>query len=444
MGCVLTEFIEKQWISRGYMIESLSDIEALATRCRSEQSRSYVSEAIKCYKSGAYRAAIVTTWIAVVFDLIDKIRELSLAGDKAAKELEEKYENYVLQIDRNSPQGIKGALEFERGLIDSCKIKLQFFDAQQYIDLVRLKEDRHRCAHPSFQKVGIPYEPSAEQSRLHIRNAVVHVLSQPPVQGKAALAELKSLVESKYFPEDENKALIQLKGVDFDNANKVLVKRFTEFLVDSFLMGEEVLYLQRRCFTALNAAFELYPEVVEERLGVRLNKLIRNTEDERFSNVARIISNVSQGWSVLDDFSKNKMVGFVENADIKYLLPGLRKLHLLDGLRDAVQKRVDELNYDDLVAAVRHYNLGAVGKDKALSFLQRSGTWDRTNKIFKNLIFPLFEELNDQDIEKILKMPAEHDADLIGANEFEKFIVEIKATRGFDEEKVESLLVTPS
>lgn len=55
------------------MTESLSDIEALSLRCRSDQSKAYISEALKCYKGGAYRAAIVTTWIAIVFDLIEGV-----------------------------------------------------------------------------------------------------------------------------------------------------------------------------------------------------------------------------------------------------------------------------------------------------------------------------------------------------------------------------------
>lgn len=38
--------------------EALSDIEALALKCRSEQSKDYIAEALFCYKSGAYRACI--------------------------------------------------------------------------------------------------------------------------------------------------------------------------------------------------------------------------------------------------------------------------------------------------------------------------------------------------------------------------------------------------
>ena len=96
-----------------HLIESLSDIEALAARCNSDQSKGYLSEAVICYRSGAYRASIVSTWIAVIFDLIDKIRELALNGDAAAKALEARHENYIEKIDRGDLSGIRGALEFE-------------------------------------------------------------------------------------------------------------------------------------------------------------------------------------------------------------------------------------------------------------------------------------------------------------------------------------------
>ncbi len=73
------------------MVESLADIEALILKCNSDRSKSFISEATKCYRAGAYRAAIVSTWIAIVFDLTDKIRELALSGDGEAKVLSDKY-----------------------------------------------------------------------------------------------------------------------------------------------------------------------------------------------------------------------------------------------------------------------------------------------------------------------------------------------------------------
>ena len=57
------------------MISSLTDIEELVLHCDSEESKEHIKEAILCYKAGAYRAAIVTTWVAVVFNLIADVTQ---------------------------------------------------------------------------------------------------------------------------------------------------------------------------------------------------------------------------------------------------------------------------------------------------------------------------------------------------------------------------------
>ncbi len=47
-----------------------------------------------------------------------------------------------------------------------------------------------------------PYQPTAEQARSHMRNAVQHMLSRPAVQGKEAAARLWADIDSAYFPPD--------------------------------------------------------------------------------------------------------------------------------------------------------------------------------------------------------------------------------------------------
>ncbi|ENV52103.1 hypothetical protein L292_1654 [Acinetobacter junii CIP 107470 = MTCC 11364] len=67
------------------MASVLSDLDELVLKCRDQKAKSYIREAVACYKAGAFRSAIVSTWIAVSFDILDKLKELSLAGDKEAE-----------------------------------------------------------------------------------------------------------------------------------------------------------------------------------------------------------------------------------------------------------------------------------------------------------------------------------------------------------------------
>ena len=61
-------------------------LEDLLNDVRDRESRRYLEEAIRAYNVGAFRAAIVATWVTVAFDLIAKIRQLAVGGDAAAND----------------------------------------------------------------------------------------------------------------------------------------------------------------------------------------------------------------------------------------------------------------------------------------------------------------------------------------------------------------------
>lgn len=421
-------------------MERLADIEVLALQCQSEQSKAYIAEAIQCYRAGAYRAAIVSTWIAVVFDLIDKIRELSLSGDGSAKELEKAYESYIDQIERSDPVGVKKALEFERNIIDACHQRLSFFDPQQLTELKRLHEDRNRCAHPSFQKIGVPYEPSAEQARLHIRNAIVHVLSSPPVQGKAALAELKTMVSSRYFPTEKNEAIQQLRESNFQNANSVLKRNFVDQLVFGFLTDGDVLFHKKQVFSALNAAKEMYPEEIEDRLRRQLNKIIRDAQDDDFTAAVALIARITCGWSLLEEARKEKVTKFVREApdeDIFLVIPGLSNINSLE---QDIRQRIHALEFTDIKTLVQYPESHTLLKEKVLSLLEDAKTLDDANRVLEQAVFPLFDELSPENIERIVRMPVEHGSALIGASKYGRFIEKVRESDTFSNQDLDSLL----
>jgi len=396
---------------------------------------------MQCYRASAYRASIVSTWIAVVFDLIDKIRELSVSGDATAKTIEARYETYIRQIEQNNSSGIKSALEFEREILETCRDQLQFIDPQQMIDLTRLREDRHRCAHPSFQRVGIPYQPSAEQARVHIRNAIVHVLAQPPMQGKAALAELMALVSSAYFPSDDQKAFVQLKNSGHKNATEELVRGFIDKLVFGFVTNSDPLFKKVQVFAAINATFELYPALAEDRLRKQLNKAIRDVPDMNFPSAVCLMANVKSAWPVLEQPSKEKVVRYIESGPASDVLSELETLAHIDGLRAAVEKRVANLSFEELTQAIGSHGLRTRAKERAMQFLSQARSWDRANEVFSKAVLPLFSILMPADIESIVRMPKETGADLLGAHGYAIFVNYVRKAAILDEATLNNLLV---
>jgi len=166
----------------------LKDLDELVAECPDPRSRKYIQESVQCYKAGAYRSAVVSCWIAVAFDLADKIREVAASGDAIAQEA-------ITKFDRARSDGdVRSALAFERELLHLARDKFEFISAIEFIDLERLATDRNRCAHPSLAFDAEVFEATPELARLHIVNAARYVLSQPAAQGKKALlvAELDS------------------------------------------------------------------------------------------------------------------------------------------------------------------------------------------------------------------------------------------------------------
>lgn len=422
------------------MQETLTDIETLILRCRSDQSKSYIAEANQCYRAGAYRAAIVSTWVAVVFDLIDKIRDLSVSGDANAKDLESQLTTYIDQINAGNQQGTSKALEFERNILDTCREKLHFFDRQQFIDLERLRVDRHRCAHPSFQQVGVPYKPSAEQARLHIRNAVVHVLSQPPVQGRAALAGIKTTIASQYFPASVDKAVAELRKAGLINPTDALVRSVLDALVFGFLTPNDELYEKEQAVTALNALYQISPGLVEERLGRKLSTAINGVCDKRFLSVFYLVASVARAWDLIDQPSKDRIERFVEVAPYDELSPAIRALADIDDLRPALEERINRFCLSELSEVVEFPQVQDVCKARALELLAKSGSWDKTNTVITRVILPLFKVLTAEDVTTIVRLPKDRGSDLLGAHAYKLFVDRVRDTGLVEEFELDKLL----
>src|SRR5688500_6240795 len=109
----------------------LIDIEELVLKCKSPEARGYISEAVKCYKSGAFRLCIVATCIALIYDFVHKLRELDRTGDKNAVA---KIQEFETARNSNSPER---ALAFEKNILTWARDEFEFLSPIQYIDLVR-------------------------------------------------------------------------------------------------------------------------------------------------------------------------------------------------------------------------------------------------------------------------------------------------------------------
>jgi hypothetical protein len=423
------------------MTETLADIDALLLRCRTENARSYVVEAIQCYQAGAYRSTIVNVWIAVVFDLIDKIRDLAQAGDGKAIELNAKYETYLAQLNGENEQGVIKALEFERDILSTCRDKLDFFDHQQFRDLQRLQIDRHECAHPSFQKPGIPFRPSAEQARLHLRNAVVHVLSMPPVQGRAAIAELVSKVGSAYFPSEQERAVQVLRYSPLGSATGALVRGFIDALVFGYIDPASHLFGKQQVVSALNATIEMHRAIAEKRLASQLNKLVGDVPDHDFPQLAVLLASSPISLYLIDPHARIRVTEFVKAGPEADVIRSISGIGSHPEIAPIARKRIQEFELDRLAEGITIYGLAELAKERALELLSEAGNWTRANNVFAKAVLPLFDMLTREDVERIVRMPTETKADLPGATGYRLFIEQVRRDQIIPEVELNKLLI---
>lgn len=214
----------------------LTDLDALLLKVRTRRSREYIAEAIAAYRVGAYKAAVVATWIAVSFDILTKIRELSRSSDGAATRFVEEFDKAVENKNRER------LLKLEGELLSKALDPFAFIGQQEHLYLSRLKEDRNFCAHPAFSSEAELFQPRPELVRLHIVTAVETLLSMAPVQGRAMIAAFADDVPSPSFPREREQAiryvteryLARLRTNALDGFATVLLKGFLHRDVDGW------------------------------------------------------------------------------------------------------------------------------------------------------------------------------------------------------------------
>lgn len=320
----------------------LADLDELVLKCRDKRALANISEAVKCYKAGAYRSAIVTAWIAVAFDIIEKLRQLALSGDKDAEQRISEFETIRRQ------HNVSRALVFEKELLSLARDKFELISPLEYVDLERLQDDRNRCAHPSMNSDTDIFDPPAELARLHIRSVVDHLLCHEPAQGKYALDRLLVDVRSAYFPTKPEDAISTLSNSPLKRARKSLARNFLIVLIKELLQGNPDFRAAQRLKAACLAVKNLHLEVWNDVLTTKLSELYRSlTEDSTLSRAIALLDLDPSLWAALEPDVQNKLVLFVENLPSE-LIDNLESIFLFQPLFNAATTRGNNLTAKEI------------------------------------------------------------------------------------------------
>lgn len=292
------------------MNERLIDLDELITSCKEQITQEYIKEAVACYKGGAFRSCIVSTWNAVVFDYLNKLHQLERTGDNQAKKQLENFHSY------RSSNNYTKLWEFEVKLPESARKDFEFISSIEEEDLKRLHHDRSRCAHPSMLSDEQPFQPTPELARYHLRNAVTHLLQYPPVHGRVAIARVISMIESAGFPKNTNEAIKILKDSYLSRARVTLIKDVIIELTHAVFSEEVDPNIQERMYAALGAISQLHAEQFHKVMSDKLLNIIEPVMNKDGHKVFYYLGR-TQLWDFLKEKQKIQIKTFIQNIDFK-------------------------------------------------------------------------------------------------------------------------------
>ncbi|MEJ7862405.1 MAG: hypothetical protein WKF90_12315 [Pyrinomonadaceae bacterium] len=294
----------------------LTDLDELALTVRDRDSRLYINEAINAYRGSAYRSAIISTWIAVITDIISKIRELALQGDSNANSQITLLESAILSKNISQLQKI------ENELLGKAHNDFEFLSSQEFGDLQRLKEDRNYCAHPAFVGEGTLFQPQPEMVRAHIVHSILYLLQHQPVQGKSASNRVKADIARSSFPADlEN--VIKLLGAKYLNrAKDSFVRNLVIGILKNYLKDDDVELINRdqALIHTLIAVSHHNLLIYEETLREKLNSIINSLNDKQLAKIFKLISADVRYWVLLNDSNKIRITSLLNTLTTPELI----------------------------------------------------------------------------------------------------------------------------
>lgn len=373
------------------------DLDILLTRIRNPQSKVYFLDAVKAYKAGALRGALTSAWVALIYDLIAKYRELSAMDDAAATDFIRLWDSATATGD------IRKLLQLEGGILEDATANTQVVNRIARTHLERLREDRHLCAHPAFSAEADLFEPSPELVRLHLVNAVDLVLSQEPLQGKAIFDLYDIDVQSSGFPTTIERILDYVEQRYLVRVRPQNVRNFGTVLAKSLLRGVPAQWepLHRKIVPSLVAvrdrAAPAWPNI-----STAIVRLLDNLDPPNRPRAIAFIAAFPDFWPLLQEPTRTALQATVDNADPATLVD----YRILVGVtvpqfRAALLLLIAGLSRERLADAVAYQPLAELWP-RAVEAYQGSGSFRGSETNFSGLISPFAGRLSSQQLDQLL------------------------------------------
>lgn len=388
--------IELERSPQEVMLRALED---LITQVRDPRSREQLMDAVRAYQSGALRACVITTWVAVALDLTAKIRELADGGDAAATAWTTSLDIAIANND------IAKLGKIEQDLLDESRDTFEFIGAREHEELTRLQRDRHVCAHPAFVRPEDVFAPTPEACRAHLTVAVDAVLSQPPTPGRKAIDRFIQEARGYAWPARHDALAAHLRAVYFERGRPTLRRSLLQVIVKGCLNAPDGdPQLRSRMIDAAHAVDLIAPTELEAAVHdvVRRREDTSGLTDQELLNLIGGLGDLPATWQALPQTSHPRAVALVSSAPLDELV-----------LADVVRAEIAEATVasavrDRLVGLDASYLRSVVERQPsrvlvpfALEQLDEAGSWRSAEDRMYGLVLPLAAYLDTDDVQRI-------------------------------------------
>lgn len=340
----------------------LRDMEELLNSVSKSEIKDYFREALNCYNSGSYKACVVFSVIAGMYDLHQKVKDLA-SSDKEFRYLDE------------SINARKNKFEcYERYLVEQCGTeKIDMLNPNETKELIRCIDIRNDCAHPN------DFICSPEKARDVYSSIIDIISSKPSLYGYNKINHiLTEFKEKTFFPVIKNEKIekiIKELIIKFHRkAIPILMKRIAETIINT---DNDVLRKNAILFLAISE------KCIDNYSEEYLSNFIKN-ENEKY-----LLQLLEVNINLLEYFSETNILKIIQifedelkSKEINYLDTWINVL---------LFKSIQESYFDDFIKEifVSTYNI-----DHVIYIMSKLLNTDSCNEKVKDL---LICEINNND-----------------------------------------------
>jgi hypothetical protein len=209
---------------------------------------------------------------------------------------------------------------------------------------------------------------------------MLHLLQQPPVQGRAALSELRRIVTSEYFPKEVARAKTELSEHILARPSPALIRGAIDELLFGFFEDGNSYCHKPPTTIALCAIIEIARDVAEPRLREQFLKIVTRLQDQELMYEIALVVVIPECARALSQAHFDKLDLFIKQAPINNLLPVLNRAYRLPQFQTSISHRLAAQSAEALSSFVKvGINEPVVDPSVALYCLDKN--WDQANNI---------------------------------------------------------------